>query len=197
MPDSVVVKSLGSHWSVGAGGGGGRNSRVNQDLSLRLGPALEYSLFPYEESSRRQLTVLYVLAAERYDYREVTVFGERSELRSTQTVDVSLDAQQPWGEVRVSVEGSHYLREFQQNRLTVRGRVELQLVEGLSLDVSGRASRIRDQIYLPAEEASDEEILVGEREFATDFETGIRLGLSYTFGSIYSDVVNPRFESLD
>lgn len=193
---STVVKSLTGHWSVGAQGSIGRNSRLNRDLAVRIGPALEYNVFPYAESSRRQLTVLYALSGERFAYQDTTVFGELTELRSSQTLNVSLDAQQPWGEVNFSVEGSHFLRELQQNRLTARGRVELQLVRGLSFDVRGSASRIRDQIYLPAEEASDEEILVGEREFATDFETRMAIGLSYTFGSIYSDVVNPRFESM-
>ena len=57
-------------------------------------------------------------------------------------------------------------------------------------------SEVRTQIYLPREEASREQILVGEREFATDFEYHANVGFSYTFGSIYSSVVNARFDNL-
>lgn len=194
--ESTVVRSISDHWSTGGRASLRHSSRLNQDRALRVGPALEYSVFPYEESSRRQLTVLYALSAEHFAYQDTTIFGMLSEGRSTQALNISLDAQQPWGELNFSVEGSHYLQELQQNRLSVFGRVELQLFRGLSFDIEGSASRIRDQIYLSAEEASDEEILVGEREFATDFETRLEIGLGYSFGSIYSDVVNPRFESM-
>lgn len=194
--EGLAVRSVGTRWSVGGQASLRHSSRLNQDLTLRLGPALEYNVFPYAESSRRRLTFLYALSAESFDFTEPTVFGEGSATRSSQALNVSLDVNEPWGEMELAVEGSHFLGEVQQNRLTMSGRVELQLVGGLSFDVSASASRIRDQIYLPAEEASEEEILVGEREFATEFETGLRMGLSYTFGSIYSDVVNPRFEAL-
>ncbi len=194
---SLAVKSLGEHWSVGGQGSVRHSTRLNQDLTIRGGPAVEYNVFPYSESTRRQLTFLYAVSGVRFDYDELTVFEETSELRSTQTLNVSLDVQEQWGELNLSLEGLHYLQEIQQNRVTFSGRVELQLVQGLSFDIFGSASRVRDQIYLPAEEASDEEILVGQREFATDFETRVRIGLSYTFGSIYSDVVNPRFDSFD
>ena len=47
---------------------------------------------------------------------------------------------------------------------------------------------INDQISLPREEASIEDILLGQSQLATNFETG----LSYTFGSLYNNVINTR-----
>ncbi|MFB6240207.1 MAG: hypothetical protein ABEJ46_01335, partial [Gemmatimonadota bacterium] len=126
------------------------------------GPAIEWNLFPYSESTRRQFTVLYTVEANTFDYQQETVFGQLSEQRLSHSLNVSLDAQEPWGEVGVSLRGSHYLDNIEQNRVTLFGRAEFQLVEGLSFNVFGVASRVRDQIYLPAEEASREEILVGE-----------------------------------
>ena len=136
------------------------------------------------------------MSANAFDYQQETVFEQFSEERLSHSLDVSLDAQEPWGEVGVSLRGSHYLDEIEQNRLTLMGNAEFQLIQGLSFNVFGVASRVRDQIYLPLEEASREEILVGEREFATDFEYHTRVGFSYTFGSIYSSVVNARFDNL-
>ena len=40
---------------------------------------------------------------------------------------------------------------------------------------------------------TDEEILLRQRELATSFQYFVSLGVSYTFGSIFSNVVNPRF----
>ena len=193
---TVVVNSVGPHWSVGGQGSVRHSTQRNQELALTGGPAIEYNLFPYSESTRRQLTVLYSVSANAFDYQQETVFEQFSEERLSHSLDVSLDAQEPWGEVGVSLRGSHYLDEIEQNRLTLMGNAEFQLIQGLSFNVFGVASRVRDQIYLPLEEASQEEILVGEREFATDFEYHTRVGFSYTFGSIYSSVVNARFDNL-
>lgn len=194
--EGLVVNSVGRHWGVGGRASLRHSTRRNQDTRWRLGPAVEYNLFPYSESTRRQFTLLYAVTGERYEYLEPTVFGKLSETRGSHSLTASLDVQEPWGEVGVSLRGSHFLDAFQQNRITLSGRTELQLVQGLSLDVFGSASRIQDQIYLPASEATEEEVLVGEREFQTDFSYFVRIGLGYTFGSIYSGVVNPRFENI-
>lgn len=193
---TVVVNSVGPHWSVGGQGSIRHSTERNQELAASGGPAVEYNLFPYSESTRRQLTVLYSVSANAFDYDQRTVFDELSSQRLSHSLNVSLDAQEPWGEVGVSLRGSHYLDNLEQNRVTLFGNAEFQLIQGLSFEVFGVASRVRDQIYLPAEEASREEILVGEREFATDFEYHANIGFSYTFGSIYSSVVNARFDNL-
>jgi hypothetical protein len=52
---------------------------------------------------------------------------------------------------------------------------------------------VRDQISLRAGGASDEEVLTRQRQLATNFDYSASVGLSYTFGSVYSDVVNTRF----
>ncbi|MBT5056892.1 MAG: hypothetical protein HOM68_10170, partial [Gemmatimonadetes bacterium] len=72
------------------------------------------------------------------------------------------------------------------NRLSVR------LFRGLSLRVEGGVDRINDQLSLAAGEASLEEILLRRRELATDYEVWGQIGFSYTFGSIYNNVVNNR-----
>ena len=53
---------------------------------------------------------------------------------------------------------------------------------------------LRDQIALPARGATDEEILLRIRRLQTGYEYNVGLSLTYTFGSIFSSVVNPRFE---
>ena len=57
---------------------------------------------------------------------------------------------------------------------------------------------MKDQINLRAGEATDEEILLRQRELGTEFRYELfEFGLSYRFGSIYNNAVNPRFEALD
>ena len=53
---------------------------------------------------------------------------------------------------------------------------------------------IRDQIYLPKGEQNQADVLLRRRALQTGFEYELFGGLSYTFGSIFNNVVNPRFE---
>ena len=55
------------------------------------------------------------------------------------------------------------------------------------------ASRIRDQLSLPARGATDEEVLLRLRRLESSYEYSVSLSLTYTFGSIFSSIVNPRF----
>jgi hypothetical protein len=63
------------------------------------------------------------------------------------------------------------------------------------LSVQGElsGSRIRDQLSLPARGATPEEVLLRLRRLRSGYEYRFQLSLTYTFGSIFSSVVNPRF----
>ena len=73
------------------------------------------------------------------------------------------------------------------------GEVSLQLVRGLSLDVEGFASRVRDQLSLPRRGATAEEVLLQLRELQSGYEVFFNFGVTYSFGSLFNNIVNPRF----
>lgn len=50
-----------------------------------------------------------------------------------------------------------------------------------------------DQLFLPRRGASLEDILLERTRLATSYRGSANVGLSYTFGSIFTNVVNPRF----
>lgn len=100
---------------------------------------------------------------------------------------------QPWGKAGGSLQASHFLDDVAQYRLRAGAGVRLRVFRGLSLDLSGDVSRVRDQINLPAGDTTEEEVLLRIRELQTGFEYGVSFRFSYTFGSIVSNVVNPRF----
>ena len=111
----------------------------------------------------------------------------------SQSLTVTLEIREPWGSASTSLQGSHYFHNFSKNRLELRGYLDFRIFKGLSVDISGRYKRIRDQLSLPLGEASLDEILLARKELATSYEYSISVGLRYTFGSVYSNVVNPRF----
>lgn len=191
--DGMYIKSLGDHWSAGGWTELESSTYGNYDLKFNLAPAIEYNFFPYYESTRRRLRVLYRLNYYYNEYIEETVYEKTSESLWGQSLDVTLEVKQPWGNATISVDGSHYFHDASKNRVSLWGHMSIRLVRGLNLDIFGSYSRIHDQLNLPKGDASLDEILLRRRELATDYDYRISIGLSYTFGSVYSNVVNPRF----
>jgi long-subunit fatty acid transport protein len=91
------------------------------------------------------------------------------------------------------VEWSQYLNNLDLSRLEADGEVSWRLARGFSLTAGVNASRIRHQISLPRRGATPEEILLELRELQSGYEYRLSFGVTYTFGSIYSSIVNPRF----
>jgi hypothetical protein len=191
--NGLAVRSLGGQLSAGVRGSATSSTFLNQRLAARLAPAVEYNFFPYAESTRRQLTAQYSVGATHFGYREETIFERMEETRADQRLLLSLSLKQPWGSVSAAAEGGHYLHDFSKQRGVLFGNTELRLVRGLSLQTFGSLELVRDQLHLPRRGASEEEILLRQRQLATAYRYWGSVGLSYTFGSTYTSVVNPRF----
>jgi hypothetical protein len=192
---ATAVWSISPHWSWGLSADAGTDSRANQDLYVRGGPALEFSLYPYAEATSRQITALYRVGAATFEYADTTVLGELAETRAQHSLQVSADFRQPWGEWVLSVEGSHFLDDLDQHRIDVFSNLEIRLFRGFNLDIRGSFARVKDQIYLPIADIDDIDRLTGRVELGTDYEYSVRVGFSFTFGSVFNNVVNPRIRT--
>jgi len=189
----LVVRSLSEHWSVGAYFSAGSSTYENTKLSVAPAPAIEYNVFPYSESTRRQLRFLYRLSFTLVGYREETIYFKTKENLWRQALTAALEFKRKWGTVSLSLEGSNYFHDWQQNRLRLSSEVSLRLFKGLSLSVYGNYSRIHDQLSLPRRGATLEEVILRRRQLETAYDYYFRISLNYTFGSILSKIVNPRF----
>jgi hypothetical protein len=193
--EALVVWSLGPHWSAGARASAITSTEVNQDLAIRAAPAIEYSVYPYAESTRRQISVLYSVGLAAFDYEEITLFDQMAETLAEQRLELSAQIRQPWGDVSASLEGSSFLHDLSIHRIDLFANIEYRIFRGLAVDVRGNVARVKDQIYVRRAEVSNEEIFLERTRLGTDFEYGLELGLSFTFGSVFNTVVNPRFGS--
>jgi hypothetical protein len=191
-----VVKSLGKHWSIGGIFYGGTSTYSNQKMYLYFTPALEYNIFPYSQSTRREFCFLYRTGCFYNDYNEETLYDKMSEMLYLERLQVALYIKEQWGNVHLAVSGSHFFHDFRKNRLTAQANLEVKLFKGLSLNFGGTGAMVHDQLSLPKRGATEEEVLLQRRELATNFNFYTWCGLSYTFGSIYSNVVNPRFDGM-
>jgi len=189
----MVVKSLTEHWSAGAWVEAESSTYRNMDLYFTVAPAVEFNIFPYSESTRRQLRLLYRIGLIQNDYNEKTIFGKLKETLYNESLTTTLEIREPWGSMSASLEGSHYFHDFSKNRLQLRGFLSFRVFRGLSVDIRGRYERIHDQLSLPVGEASLDEVLLKIKELQTAYYYYFSIGFRYTFGSVYSNVVNPRF----
>ncbi len=190
---SLLVKSLTPHWSIGARAGTGRSTRVNEDLRWNISPGIEYNFVPYSESSRRAFTLQALLNVRHWDYTEETIYFKTQETRVAASLTFSVNQIQPWGRVSVSISGSQYLHDRDLNNLGINGSISYRLFRGFSVNVIGGYSRIHDQLFLPAGGASRDDVLTRQRQLETSFSYFTSFGFSYRFGSIFNNVVNPRF----
>jgi hypothetical protein len=190
---SYVVRSISPHWSVGAFGDVFTSTFDNVDRRYRLMPAIEYSVYPYREATRRQLTVAYRAGGSLISYRDTTIYDETEQLLPEHTLSAGYAVTQPWGEIDVGVDASQYLHELQRYSVRAGGRVELRVTQGLSVQIGGELAFIHNQLNLPKGDADLEEILLRRRQLETNYRGGLNFGLRYRFGSIYNNVVNTRF----
>jgi hypothetical protein len=189
----LIVRSIGDHVAVGARANAASSTFLNQSRTLRLAPAVEYNFYPYRESMQRILTIEYSAGINDIDYVEETIFRRTAETLFDQRLLSTLRFTQPWGSAELSLEASHYLNDVSKSRAIVSGSLDWNVYRGLSLVATANYQRIRDQLYLPARGASDEEILVRQRQLATGYTYTMTIGFSYWFGSPFAGVVNPRF----
>jgi hypothetical protein len=191
--DSWVIRSLGAHWGAGMFADYITHTQDNLRHQATVTPAVEYSYFPYAEATRRQITVAYRMGVEGSDYFEETIFEETNETLFNHSLDASVQIHQPWGSISSRLRGVQYLHDLELYRITFDGAVSFRLGHGFSVNVGGSYQRINDQLSLPRGDASLEDILLERRRLATSYRSSGSIALSYTFGSIFTNVVNPRF----
>ena len=187
------VWSLTNKWSLGFFGEANKSTFWNRDLAIFVGPAIEYNIYPYSESTRRSITFQYSIEYTYFDYELVTVQGLSTESTGRHRLGIRASLQQPWGEIFASIEGIQYFSDPSTHRINSFLRLEYRLFRGFNINIFTRYSRIKDQFFLPAEGLSPEEILLRRRQRETDFRFDVGMGISYRFGSKFANVVNPRF----
>jgi hypothetical protein len=188
-----AVRSLDAHWSAGLQGSFSGSTSGNTDLRATIAPAIEYDLFPYAQSTRRQLRFNYSIGVERAVYHDTTVYFKTSETYLRHDLNIALGLRQPWGSASVSLNGTQYWNDARNPNLSISGSLSVRLMRGLSLSPWGTYSFVRSQRYLPAAGPTAEDVLLQLRQLRTNYTYYGGFTFTYTFGSVYNNVVNPRF----
>jgi len=190
---TLLVKSLNDHWSAGGTFRLGSSSYSNEQFYLVMMPGIEYDLFPYSESTRRQLRILYSAGYNYEDYIDTTIYNKMKENLWLHSLTAAYQVVQKWGNINLTLGYSNYLHDWSKNNISGSLSLELRIAKGLSITLYGSAAAIHDQLSLVKKNLSVDEVLLQRKQLATQYQYFTSFGLSYTFGSIYNNVVNPRF----
>lgn len=190
--EAYVVKSINEHWSVGVFNSSLASTFHNMRFNVDLVPAIEYSYFPYQEATRRSITLAYRVGWGYRDYLETTIFAKDNEFLMSQSLEATARFQQPWGNFRAGISGSHFFHDLSINRARVFANINVRIFQGFALNLNTSLNLINDLIAISAGDLSLEEILLEQSQQATSYNVSGSIGISYTFGSDFSAAYNPR-----
>jgi hypothetical protein len=201
---SNIVKSINQHWSYG-GGAEYENSRFsNLKSNIGFKPAFEYSFFPYKESVKKALTLYYEIGPNKTRYLDSSYYGTFNDNLLSHSLSLNFGFVQNWGNIYSNISWENFLNDFELEGKRIRGRdvrnfsingnLDVRIFKGLSLYGYFQYD-ITKGIYpnIRRAEFNIDDILSNSRQYPTSNNFYSYFGIQYKFGSIYNNVVNPRF----
>ena len=191
-----MVRSMTDHWSAGLSANAGHSEYNNQDFFGAARASVEYNFFPWKESTQHQFVAIYAIGPTYNRYVEETIYFKHTETLPQHQLILANETKERWGSVDLSASFSQYLQDVSKTNASLGGSVDVRLFKGLSVNIGGSVSSVHDQLYLARGSLSPGEVLTRQRALATSFSYFSFVGLSYTFGSIYNTIVNPRLDKI-
>ncbi|MFA7227489.1 MAG: hypothetical protein WC061_00520 [Melioribacteraceae bacterium] len=191
--NASYIKAIDAKWSWGLWGSASTSTYNNLDFNLSLAPGIEYNVFPYSESNVHQLRIYYKLYNTFNKYINETYYFKKKENVWQHSLSASLSLIEPWGSLSVGSDVENYLNDFGNIGYGVYSSANLRLFKGFSLSFYFNYYKVGKQLNLPLAGATLEEVLLRRRQLETTYNYYAYFGISYSFGSIFNNFVNPRF----
>jgi hypothetical protein len=189
----LIVKSMTGRASAGARINAGSSTFSNTKFFINVEPAFEFNVFPYTESTRRQLLFSYSAGVRSQTYAEETIYNLMEETRPVHSGYATYSTRQTWGNANFGVNASQFLHDRSFYNVNFNANMSVNIVRGLSFNFGANYGVVRDQLSLPKEDLTTEEVLLQQQQLATNYRYFGNFGLSYRFGSAVQNVVNTRF----
>ncbi len=191
--DASMIKAIDGKWSWGVWGSWSSSTYNNIRAYYSIAPGIEYNIFPYSESNVHQFRIYYKLYHSFTNYEEETIYYKKKENLWQQSLNASLSLIEPWGSLSIGGEAENYLNDFSAMGYRLFSSANLRIFKGLSLNFYVNYAKIGKQLNLPLEGATLEEVLLRRRQLETSYNFYAFFGISYSFGSIFNNAINPRF----
>ena len=199
-----IVSSINKHWSLGGFGSVSHSTYSNYDVQWILHPAIEYSFFPYKDAVKKSITLFYRIGPSYNNYIDSGYYDIPEHWLFQQSLSLNAGFIQKWGNFNMNASWDNFLNPFNLDSVKIKGRsintfsiggnIEIRIVKGLSVSISSYANFTKG-IYpnIPRKFFSRDDLLTNTRQYPTAKGLFTYFGINYRFGSIYNNVVNPRF----
>lgn len=200
----IVVRSIGKHWGVGGFVYANRSTFSNYNLELNVYPAVEYSIFPYKDAVKKSITILYLAGRGYKNFIDTSYYGMLSQWTSKQDISLNVGFLQKWGNINAYISYENFLNSFnldnkklngsEISNLSFGGYLEFRIIKGLFFSFSSFANLTKG-IYpnIAKKSFSRDDLLTNTQQYPTQKGMNANFGINYRFGSVYNNVVNPRF----
>jgi len=190
----LAVASINEHISVGANARYQHSTYSNIDHGVTFMPAVEYNIYPYSEATEHQLRLLYGIGAQNNNYIDTTIFFKTHQNYFFQQLSIDFESMQKWGSVDIGVTAKDLFLKGNKYDINIFMNIDVRIIKGLSIFGWGSFNLNRSQIELPSSGSNYEEVILRQKELASNYDFYSYIGLSYTFGSLYNNIVNTRFD---
>ena len=203
---TTFVKSINTHWSAGGYASYSHSTYSNYQAQYSLQPALEYSFFPYKDAVKKSITLFYKVGGSYNNYIDSGYYDTPEHLVFSQTLSLNIGFTQKWGNFNMNASWDNFLNPFTLdstkikgtsiNTFSLGGYLEVRIAKGLSFNISSYANFTKG-IYpnIPRKNFSTIDLITNTHQYPTEKGLYMSIGINYRFGSIYNNVVNPRFDS--
>lgn len=204
--NATFVKSINSHWSAGGYGNYQYSTFSNFKKRIAFEPAIEYSFYKYADAVKKSITFFYKIGPSHNEYIDSGYYDSPAHLLWSQSLSLRMAFTQKWGTLNFSATGNGFLNDFYLNNSKINGysirqvsiscNLNIRIIKGLSANVYSVAE-FTEGIYpnITRTAFTRDELLTNTRQYPTSKFLYCYFGLNYRFGSIYNNIVNPRFDS--
>ncbi|MEK6780714.1 MAG: hypothetical protein AABY93_03355 [Bacteroidota bacterium] len=193
--EHTLVKSINTHWSYGYQVSFLNNTFSNYKSRVYILPQVEYSFFPYKDVNNRFVTIRYGIGAQSNIYYDTTIYNKTEEMLLGHNAELNISFNQKWGVINTGISYRNYFHDWKVNNLGLATQMEVRVTGGLSFYIYLFGGLVHDQIYLPGEGASGEEVLSRQRQLESSYNFETFFGINYRFGTKLNNFINPRFNS--
>lgn len=191
--DAITIKN---HWAVGYSTDFYSSTVTNMRSSISFSPVIEYNIFPYIESTKRQFRFNYKVGFQHVDYVNLTYRDQMSDMFLSQSFSARYRLVKNWGNVGIGMGLRHLYDQEHFFNVNFSPSISWNIFKGFNFNVQGNYSIVRDQFFLKMDDVSSEEVLTGQIQLKSAYNFFVFMGISYSFGSIYNNVVNVRFQGI-
>ena len=185
--------SIAKHWAVGHFSIYTKSLQSNLKNGISYFPGIEYNVFPYEQASRRQLRFIYRAGVRYQDYFERTIYNKTHAWYFPHAFVIQYTQIEKWGNINISAGGFHYFNYLNNYNLSIYPSININPAKGLRVGMWAGLTLVKDQFFLSASGATQSEILLNQKQLKTNFNYEVGFNVNYTFGSIYNNIINVRF----